>query len=86
MLCFNRSPNASRFPPFDPVREAGTRTGSAFSHRRAHRHLPLQCGGAFVDEGRVVAGDQGGRTKHGRRQAGSRFWVIGFGVTLQSVE
>jgi hypothetical protein len=42
--------------------------------------------GAFVDEGRVVAGDQGGRTKHGRRQAGSRFWVIGFGVTLQSVE
>jgi hypothetical protein len=23
---------------------------TAYSHRRAHRHLPLRCGGAFADE------------------------------------
>jgi hypothetical protein len=34
-------PKAPRFPPFDPVREAGARTDSAVSHRRC---------GAFGDE------------------------------------
>jgi hypothetical protein len=50
-------PNASRFPPFDPVREAGARTDSALSHRRAHRHLPSRYAHALR---RVVAGEERG--------------------------
>jgi hypothetical protein len=57
--------NPSRFPPSDPVREAGGRTNNAPSHRRAHRHLPLCCASAFVDERRIVGGDGGGRGRAG---------------------
>ena len=49
--------NASRFPPRDPVREAGARTDSAFSHGCAHRRIPCAAParfGPFVDEHRVV--------------------------------
>jgi hypothetical protein len=59
-------PIASSFPPLDPIREAGARTDSALSHRRAHRHLPLRCAvrcGACVDERRIVAGDESGRMR-----------------------
>jgi hypothetical protein len=33
--------NGPRFPPFDPAREAGTRTDSALSRLGDHRHLPI---------------------------------------------
>jgi hypothetical protein len=39
--------NGSSFPPGRPVREAGARTDSASSPRRAHRHLPLRCSRAL---------------------------------------
>jgi hypothetical protein len=48
-------------PAFDPVREAGARTDSTFSHRRTHRHPPSglrpRAAGAFADARRIVAGD-----------------------------
>ena len=60
-------PKASRFPPLDPVREAGARTDSAFSAAKLiapyRCDAPARCG-AFVDQRRVVAGDRGGRTLH----------------------
>jgi hypothetical protein len=52
---------ASRFPPFDPVREAGARTDNALHTGRLiatfHCGAPTHCR-AFADEGRIVAGDE----------------------------
>jgi hypothetical protein len=54
--------SGSRFPPLDPVREAGERGDLARSlPRRAHRHLPSRRARAFVDERRVVADDAANR-------------------------
>jgi hypothetical protein len=58
---------ASRFPPVEPVREAGARTDNACSRLRAHRRIRLCCARAlrraFADGRRIVAGDTGGRVR-----------------------
>jgi hypothetical protein len=55
--------NASRFPPLDPVREAGARTDKSLFNTGVlvatfHRAAPARCG-AFAEARRVVAGDGG---------------------------
>jgi hypothetical protein len=47
MLCFNRSPNASRFPRSIRFARRALERVAPFSHRRAHRHLPLRWAGAW---------------------------------------
>jgi len=55
----------SRFPPFDPVREAVARTDKSTLHTGVlvatlRFDAPARCG-AFVGARRIVAGDTGGR-------------------------
>jgi hypothetical protein len=56
--------HGSRFPPFNPVREADAQTDSAFSNRPVHRHVPLRCARALRHarrERRIVVFDRDGR-------------------------
>jgi hypothetical protein len=81
-----------------PVPEALERIAFV-SNRRAHRGFPLRCApalGGFVDDRRVVVGDEGGRQRHRRACAPGRVvrrgrcglerWRQGFGIRASAVE
>lgn len=55
--------NASRFPPFDPIREPGARTDSALFPPVRPSPPSVAMRRALADEGRIVAGDEGERVR-----------------------
>ena len=73
--------HGSRFPPFNPVREAELELRAPASLRRAHRHLPLRSARALR---RVVAGDGGGARNAGGEEQPADFCVMRVRVALQA--